>query len=201
MECTSFRETRCWYLVGLLSLSPDLHCNPLGHGAAGSSHVTTEGFPNLLCSLTHHHQLAILPVASISSPPVRNGWQGYFNSPRVCTSWPCQGPSSLPLPAGKVWRSAVNTSKAASWNPKTRQRHGAALTRPGFTALREHTKASLLYFCSSPAVCRPSAAFPTQGSSALVKLLKVRIVRHTHSQELPWPCTTRLSMAGAEDQG
>lgn len=113
MECISSRETRCWYLVGLLSLSPDLQCDAVAHRTPGSSHAATK-----VCSLTHHHQLAIPLVASISSPPTWNGRHGCLPSIHTTAtstvredSLARQGPSSLPWLVGADFGARpVNTS-------------------------------------------------------------------------------------------
>lgn len=52
-------------VVGLLSLSPDLQCNTVAHGTAGSSHLTPKVSPTALQS--HTISLAVVfPIMSIS---------------------------------------------------------------------------------------------------------------------------------------
>lgn len=173
--------------MGLLSLSPDLQRNAVAHGTASSSHVRPR-FPQPALPASHHHRLAILPVASISSissPPAWNGRQASLssrhhyrlNTPRILrTSWSAK--LRLLCRGLRANFGARPSTEAASSNPKTRQRRYEP-SPP--SRIYDTTWMNILtpaQSCSSSASCQQYVAFPTTGMSAPLKLLQVGTVRH-----------------------
>lgn len=175
----------------------------------GSSHVTTKLSPTcfaMLCSsLTHHHQLAILPVASISSPPTWNGRHGYLPGLHTAAastaredSLARQGPSSLPLPAGWQTLALGPSTQAASFEPKDASK-GHRRHSPVHDSLLGGTSRNPAHVRSTPTLCQRPDASPTHGLSALTRSSsKPSTARYYCCQELPGLRTTRISMAGAE---